>query len=696
MRRLRTAQCTACAVALGASLLRFAAPAPARALPITITYLDAAGEGFDDPALGMPRRAAFERAVMLWAQTLGGSVPIVVEAAMDPLGGSSDSALLASTRALTVHRDFPDAPWADTFYGAALASQLSGADVNGAELAEIRATFNSDLDGAVALGSVGWYYGLDGQPGPDIDLVTIALHELGHGLGFFSHTDAPSGDFVFGVPAVFDTYVLRPGVGLLPSLSPAQRRVAVTSGSLVWDGPYVLARSSAPPPLFAPNPFQDGASLSHWDTSLADELLVPFYTGPVHDPGLLLPALRDMGWTLANETPSPPAPTRTPTPTAAPIPTEPGAVAKRRRIYVSNFASDTVSVIDGTSLQVTATVPVGRGPIGLAASRDGRRVAVASFRGGSVTLLRTSSNTVERTITLGRSCREVAILPDNRTAYVTNTQEDSVSVVDLDAGRLATTIPVGRQPVGIAALPGGQSVLVAEFGANAVEAIDTSLEAVTAVTPLGVNFTRGALAIAVSADGRRAAVSGVRIVWVPSLDPRTLALGRRVFLGSEYARLDGVWMSPDGSRALVIGTAPGATTGSLLRVALDTEQVLPSTRIGREPAAIAGSADGEVVYIANAGSNTVSVVRAPIGSLRNTVQVGEVPMGVAVAEVPQCPGDCDGNGAVIVTELMTAVRIALGVATSTACPAADPSQNGTVTIDEILAAVDAVLGACTE
>ncbi len=58
-----------------------------------------------------------------------------------------------------------------------------------------------------------------------------------------------------------------------------------------------------------------------------------------------------------------------------------------------------------------------------------------------------------------------------------------------------------------------------------------------------------------------------------------------------------------------------------------------------------------------------------------------------------CVGDCDGNGAVTVDEILVMVNIALGTVDISQCPAADPNGDG-VTVDEILAAVNAALSAC--
>ena len=164
----------------------------ARAVPIQVDYLDSDGTGFFDPDLGGARRAALEAAVNQWADTLAGNVPIVVAARMVPLGGSGGGALLASSGATTVHRNF-ESGIPDTWYVAALANELTGSDLNGPGTPEIVTTFNSDVDGPSVLGSLHWYYGLDAAPGADFDFVTIALHELGHGLGFSGGIDPTSG-----------------------------------------------------------------------------------------------------------------------------------------------------------------------------------------------------------------------------------------------------------------------------------------------------------------------------------------------------------------------------------------------------------------------------------------------------------------------------------------------------------------------
>jgi len=58
-----------------------------------------------------------------------------------------------------------------------------------------------------------------------------------------------------------------------------------------------------------------------------------------------------------------------------------------RHVFVTNKSSDSVSVIDVQAMAVVATVVVGKGPIGLAVSRDSSRVFVGCKDAGTVVML---------------------------------------------------------------------------------------------------------------------------------------------------------------------------------------------------------------------------------------------------------------------------------------------------------------------
>jgi hypothetical protein len=86
-------------------------------------------------------------------------------------------------------------------------------------------------------------------------------------------------------------------------------------------------------------------------------------------------------------------------------------------------------------------------------------------------------------------------------------------------------------------------------------------------------------------------------------------------------------------------------------------------------------------------------VTAP--SATTTAQFTPTASPTFTATIGQCTGDCDFNGIVDISELITCVSIALGTLPPSACVACDPSKNGAVEINELIGAVnDALNGVC--
>ena len=109
--------------------------------------------------------------------------------------------------------------------------------------------------------------------------------------------------------------------------------------------------------------------------------------------------------------------------------------------YVANSASSSVSVIDTTTNTVTATVPVGLCPTGVAITPDAARVYVTNQCSNSVSVIDTASNAVVATIGVGSIPVGVAIAPNGTRAYVANADysANSVSVIDTASNTLIAT-----------------------------------------------------------------------------------------------------------------------------------------------------------------------------------------------------------------------------------------------------------------
>lgn len=226
------------------------------AATIVIINRNEAGVGFNDPAavvpvggnagttLGQQRLIAFQHAANIWGATLTSSVTIRVSASFEPLSCTADSAVLGSAGAADIFSDFPGAPRKATWYPSALASKLAGVDQAAPSDPHIVARFNSRLGlFPDCMPGDGFYLGLDGLAGERIDLITVLLHEMAHGLGFQTFTDDQTGAQTNGMPSVWDHYLLdNVNNKVWAAMSNAERVASAIGGNaLSWNGPGVTA-----------------------------------------------------------------------------------------------------------------------------------------------------------------------------------------------------------------------------------------------------------------------------------------------------------------------------------------------------------------------------------------------------------------------------------------------------------------------
>jgi hypothetical protein len=252
-------------------------------------------------------QAAFQYAVDIWKTQVSSSVPIQINANWSALGTN----ILGSASPATFYRDFPGALQANTFYPVALAEKLAGQSLNPTTDADITASFSS---------SANWYYGTDGKaPAGKYDLVTIVLHELCHGLGFYASTTyddtSKQGSYGFntGLPFTFDTFIENAtgqritDASLFPNPSVALG-TQYTSNGLYFNGPLAVAANTTAlekrPRLYAPATYSAGSSVSHMNESTYPagdpNSLMTYAIGSaeaIHDPGDLVRGMfSDMGW----------------------------------------------------------------------------------------------------------------------------------------------------------------------------------------------------------------------------------------------------------------------------------------------------------------------------------------------------------------------------------------------------------------
>ena len=114
---------------------------------------------------------------------------------------------------------------------------------------------------------------------------------------------------------------------------------------------------------------------------------------------------------------------------------------------MANEDEGAVSVITTATGAVSAPIPVGKSPYGVAITPDGKHAYVTDFvdgDGDTVSVITTATGAVSAPIAVGKGPVEVAITPDGKHAYVANSGDGTVSVITTATGAVSAPIPVGN------------------------------------------------------------------------------------------------------------------------------------------------------------------------------------------------------------------------------------------------------------
>ena len=266
-------------------------------------------EGFTDEAM-----AAFQYAVDIWNALIRSPVPIRIDASFTDFDGfEDDTIILGGAR---------PAGWKspgslDLWFPEPLADKRAGRDLTESE-PDIITRFNSHED-------ANWYFGTDGNtPAGKKDFVSIVLHEIAHGLGFFSFARVEEGSIrTFSasggrgklrgstpkLPYIYDFFVENgAGTTILSFPDPSfALENQITSNDIFWNGKKgTEANGGIPPHLYAPSSWEEGSSYTHLDeitfpAGTPNSLMTPYYNSQeaIHDPGTIaLGMLEDMGWII--------------------------------------------------------------------------------------------------------------------------------------------------------------------------------------------------------------------------------------------------------------------------------------------------------------------------------------------------------------------------------------------------------------
>ena len=360
-----------------------------------------APSGNDATTLGEARRNALEYALDFVAAKLGGNITVRVGVKFDA-SLDADPPLITLASAVPCVIQSNRLPREKTIYPRALAKSILNDNLAGSggpcEDRDLNIAFNDldfkDPDEEI----IRFYYGFDEISGNGrFEFVSVVLHEIFHGLGFFELVekngswesfegiDSSSGRTTnIQNPSIYDVQMYsEDDETLFHMLSPSKRAVAIISeNGLSWDGRTTGAtRRSCSygqllggrktdgispqgrPLLHAPSEYLPGTSISHFHVSVTpDDILEPRFPVATRDMTLALALLKDMGWRINDR--------NIPTTCTPPRPSDPGpATPPPDPVAPPPDPSGTSTPSDGTGSQ-TPTAGGSSGGCAIASDRD--------------------------------------------------------------------------------------------------------------------------------------------------------------------------------------------------------------------------------------------------------------------------------------------------------------------------------------
>ncbi|MEU6586998.1 YncE family protein [Nocardia sp. NPDC046763] len=291
-------------------------------------------------------------------------------------------------------------------------------------------------------------------------------------------------------------------------------------------------------------------------------------------------------------------------------------------VYVANFSSGTVSVLDGTTSAVTATIENIPGAMGVAVDPQTRTVYVSDYAdAGKVFVVDANTNTVTANIAVGANPDEIAVDPRTHLVYVTNATVDplaegqtgvrvaskpgSVSVIDPRARAVTATIGVGLRPITVMFDADRSRLYVGNETDNSVSVIDVSTDTVAATVAVG----RAPLGLALDhRSGTLYVANNVGdSIWM--IDTHTNRVD-----GTIAVRRPSMIAIDENRRIVYVGVLPTTddpATLDLTPVAIDadTHKVTPIPGSGRNTAAAAVDPGTGAACLADFVDNAVYVVR---------------------------------------------------------------------------------------
>jgi len=269
------------------------------------------------------------------------------------------------------------------------------------------------------------------------------------------------------------------------------------------------------------------------------------------------------------------------------------------RFYITNEAESTLDVADAKTLAVTKHIPLTNHPNNVAVSKDGKRVYVAIVAGaGAVDVIDTATLTRVKSIRTEGGIHNTYVTPDGRFVVAGSIPGKKITVIDQKTEEILWTLPTedGVRPM----------------------AFETNADGSTKRLFAQISNMNGFIVVDFATH------KIVDTIKLPDVG------AEKVTEGLQGSPAHGLIVTPDGK---TLGVLSKMNT-RLYYYSLPDLKPIGETKVGHHPDWITGTPDGKRFYVANAGSNSVSVIDVATRKELMQIPVGQVPKRNITAILP--------------------------------------------------------------
>ena len=302
----------------------------------------------------------------------------------------------------------------------------------------------------------------------------------------------------------------------------------------------------------------------------------------------------------------------------------------REYAYITNGASNTVTVLDVVNVRLDRELPVGPNPVAVAPSPTRNEVYVVNSGAGEnmgfVSVINAEKNSVAANIQVHRRPVSIDLDPAGDRAYVANAGSNTISVLDLKARREIATIGAGEEPVEARPAADGKTVVVPNRRGNSVSLVDPAVRGVRAYFE-GCPGAADAVVLPDSSKTFVACSGGHQVMVIALAKPDAHpALPDRLEAVLDVGRAPvQLALKPDGGEVFVANSQ----SNSISELYANTDDVAGAYIMGDDPVRGLVSSDNSLLYVANARSQDVSIYSIDDGKRVGWVRVGDGPTAMA-------------------------------------------------------------------